>query len=40
MEEYTLNNKAVQTLREFETIGNIEPSAGWNQSLMYRIASV
>jgi hypothetical protein len=39
MKESELNNKVEQTLMEFETMGNIQPSADWNQSLMKRVAS-
>ena len=37
--ESSLNKKVLQVLNEFESMGNIQPSVDWNQSLMNRIAS-
>ena len=39
MKESELNNKVQQALDEFETIGNIQPSSGWELSLMEKVSS-
>jgi hypothetical protein len=39
MRESVVSEKADQRLREFETIGNIQPSQGWDEALMKRIES-
>ena len=38
MQEQELNNRVSQTLQEFESIENIQPSAEWNDSLMQRLS--
>jgi hypothetical protein len=39
MKESILGDKILQKLNEFETLENIQPSEGWNQSLMQKIGS-
>jgi len=39
MESTNLQNKIIQTLYEFESLENIEPTSDWNQTLMEKIAS-
>jgi hypothetical protein len=39
MESTKLQNKIIQTLHEFESLENIEPTSDWNQTLMEKIAS-
>ena len=38
MKEQELNNKVSQTLQEFESMENIQPSAEWNNSLMQKLS--
>jgi hypothetical protein len=39
MKESELSSKVKQKLSEFDTIGSIQPSEAWNQSLMHRLAA-
>ena len=39
MKESAFSVKVMQKLNEFEMMQNIQPSVGWNESLMYKIAS-
>jgi hypothetical protein len=39
MKESDLHSKALQTLKEFESMEDIQPSADWNVSMMARISS-
>ena len=39
MKESALSDKVMQKLNEFEMMANIQPSAGWNESLINKIAS-
>ena len=39
MEQPVLHNKAIQALKEFESLEDIQPSAAWNDSLMKRLES-
>ena len=39
MEQSELHKKAMQTLKEFESLEDIQPSAAWNHSLMKRLES-
>ena len=39
MKESAFSDKVMQKLNEFEMMQNIQPSAGWNESLMNKIAS-
>jgi len=39
MEDPGLNSKVSKMLKEFDSIDDIEPSAGWNQSLMNRLSA-
>jgi hypothetical protein len=39
MKESAFSDKVVQKLNEFERMQNIQPSAGWNESLLNKIAS-
>ena len=38
MQEQKLNNRVSQTLQEFESMENIQPSVEWNDSLMQRLS--
>jgi hypothetical protein len=40
MKESGFSGEAMQKLNEFEMMQNIQPSEGWNESLMNKIASV
>ena len=40
MKKSSIDGKVFQKLNEFETLKNIEPSSGWNSSLMNRLASL
>jgi hypothetical protein len=39
MKESAFSDKVIHKLNEFEMMENIQPSAGWNESLMNKIAS-
>ena len=39
MKKSEINNKVQQALEEFETIENIQPSTGWELSLMEKVSS-
>ncbi len=39
MKDSASHSKAEQALRTFESLGNIQPSAGWDQSLMIKLSS-
>jgi hypothetical protein len=39
MDEKELNNRILQKLSEFESMDVIQPSAGWNKSLMKKLDS-
>ena len=38
MKEQELHNRVAQTLQEFESMENIQPSGEWNDSLMQKLA--
>ena len=38
MKEQELNNRVSQTLQEFESIENIQPSSEWNDLLMQKLS--
>ncbi len=38
MQEQELNNRVSQTLQEFESMENIQPSSEWNDSLMQKLS--
>lgn len=38
MKEQELNTRVSQTLQEFESMENIQPSAEWNDSLMQKLS--
>ena len=39
MEQSELHNRAIQILKEFESLEDIQPTAAWNHSLMKRLES-
>jgi|MudIll2142460700_1097286.scaffolds.fasta_scaffold396590_2 hypothetical protein len=40
MKDSPIEQKVLQKLKEFESLGNIQTPEGWNQSLMNRLGSV
>ena len=39
MNQTVLNNEVLKSLNEFDTLGTIQPSAQWNESLMEKLAT-